>query len=61
MAKIKIQDLTSIIQDFSEHELELQGGCGRTFTIRLPSGRVVIAGMDLCLRLPPDYSLYNYR
>ena len=51
MAKIKVKDLTSTIQDLSEHELELQGGCGRTFTIRLPNGRVII-GMDKCAPFP---------
>jgi hypothetical protein len=53
MANIKVKDLTSTIQELSGHELELQGGCGRTFTIRLPNGFVVI-GMDKCAPFLPN-------
>jgi hypothetical protein len=53
MANIKVEDLASTIQDLSEDELSLYGGCGKTFTIRLPNGRV-ITGRDLCLPLPSN-------
>jgi hypothetical protein len=53
MANIKVKDLNSLIQDLSGHELELQGGCGRTFTIRLPNG-LAIMGMDKCAPFPTN-------
>lgn len=55
MAKIKVQDLTSIIQDLSEHELDLRGGlCGVLRTIRI--GHIVITVGDKCRRVPSEYS-----
>jgi hypothetical protein len=55
MAKIKVQDLTGVIQDLSENELDLQGGlCGVLYTIRI--GNLVVTTGDKCLRLPPNYS-----
>ncbi len=57
MAKIKIQDLTSIIQDLSEHELDLRGGlCGVLRTIRI-GGFVVTIG-DKCLPVSPKHTLF---
>jgi hypothetical protein len=47
MADIKVEDLNSIVQDLSEDELGLQGGCHKTFTIRLPNGKS-ITGKFFC-------------
>lgn len=55
MANIKVQDLTSIIHDLSEDELNLSGGlCGVLYTIRI--GTLVFTTGDKCRRLPRDYS-----
>ncbi len=55
MAKIKVQDLTSIIEDLSEHELDLRGGlCGVLRKIRI--GNLVVTIGDKCRRVPPDHS-----
>jgi hypothetical protein len=52
MANITIKDLTSIIQDLSDHELNLHGGlCGVLYTIRL-GGRVFTTG-GMCRRVSP--------
>lgn len=48
-----LNDSMGFIQDISEDELSLQGGCGKTFTIRLPNGRVII-GRDMCSPLLPN-------
>jgi hypothetical protein len=57
MAKIKVQDLTSIIQDLSEHELDLRGGlCGVLRTIHF--GGFVITIGDKCRPVSPKDLLF---
>jgi hypothetical protein len=57
MAKITVQDLTSIIQDLSEHELDLRGGlCGVLRTIRV--GGFVITIGDKCRPVSPNDLLF---
>jgi hypothetical protein len=57
MAKIIVQDLTSIIQDLSEHELDLRGGlCGVLRTIRV--GSFVITIGDKCRPVSPNDLLF---
>lgn len=43
------------VQDLSEYELGLQGGCRQRVTFQLPDGRV-ITFLQKCLRLPPNHS-----
>jgi hypothetical protein len=50
MADIKVKDLNSIAQDLSENELRLQGGCYKTFAIRLSNGKLT-TGKVFCNRV----------
>jgi hypothetical protein len=57
MAKITVQDLNSIIQDLSEHELDLRGGlCGVLRIIRI--GNLVVTIGDKCRPVSPKDLLF---
>jgi hypothetical protein len=57
MAKITVQDLNSIIQDLSEHELGLQGGlCGVLRKIRIGNLMFIIG--DKCRSVSPKDLLF---
>jgi hypothetical protein len=54
MANIKVQDLTSIIQDLSKNELDLHGGlCGVIRTIYIGGRPFTIGGK--CLPVIPSF------
>jgi hypothetical protein len=57
MAKITVQDLNSIIQDLSEHELDLRGGlCGVLRIIWI--GNLVVTIGDKCRPVSPKDLLF---